>query len=161
MALTLTKDAPNFPFSVVAKDSEGNLGAALPVGAAGVKVTANPEGVAVVSLDPNPVPVNNPFDPYTGTKSVSSGVVNPMEVGNSTITAAILNPDGTSLAEITDTVSVVDPAPGVAPWAGTLFGAGAPIALPAPGTAAKAAAPTPIHHNASSTHSHEEEKKRK
>src|SRR5262252_3523974 len=129
MALTLTLDAPNFPFSVVAKDSAGNLGAALPANT-DVDVTANPGGIAVISLDPNPMPVNNPFDPHAGTKSVSSGVVNGITVGNTTVTAAILNPDDSTLAQITDTVTVVAPSAGVAPWAGSFFGASTPIVLP-------------------------------
>jgi hypothetical protein len=147
MALTVTTTARNFPFCVIAKGTAGP-GAPLPADA-GVSVTADPAGLVAVSLDPAPLPVNNPFDPANGTKSVISGIVNALgTAGSVTITATILNPDGTTLAQATDTLTVVDAAPGVAEWAGQLFGAGAAVDI----TGQKSAPATHEHKSSPASH---------
>jgi hypothetical protein len=79
---------------------------------------------------------------------VISGVANPGGVaGNTTITATILNSDGRTMVEVTDTLTVVDAGPGIAEWNETLFGAGTPATLPVPRPAKADAAPV---HNPSS-----------
>lgn len=138
MALTLTTNAPNFPFQIIAKDAAGGVGAPLPVDASGVTVTADKPEVGVISLDPNPVAVANPFDPASGTKSIASGVVRPLAAGTATATATVVGSDGNPLVTVTDSLTVVEPSEGTAAWAGTFFGASAPVALPAPGAAAPA-----------------------
>jgi len=133
MALTLRKDARNFPFQVIAKDANGALGAPRPPEVVHAVIGADPVGIVVISLDPNPVPINNPMDSASGTKSVISGVVNATgELGKTTATASLLNADGTVFASVTDMVRVVDIAAGVSEWAGTFFGTDVPLDLPTP-----------------------------
>ena len=131
MALTVTTTSRNFPFCVIAQNAQG-LGAALPLGLT-VRISAAPPDPVTISLDPNPLPINNPFDPASGTRSVASGIVNASSVvGNSTISAEFLDSSGASVAKITDTVSVIAPGAGVAEWQGQLFGTAIPLAVPAP-----------------------------
>jgi hypothetical protein len=126
MPLTLRQNGPNYPFYVIAKNAAG-LGAPLP-GGASLQVGADPAGIGVVSLDPNPVRIQNPRDPASGTASVASGVVSPVAVGETTVKVQLFTP-GTAIAalEIEDTVTVVAPADGVPEWAGDLFGTGLPL----------------------------------
>jgi hypothetical protein len=136
MALKITTAARNFPFCVIAEDASG-LGAALPSDLT-VRISAAPLDLAVISLDPNPLAVNNPFDPASGTRSVASGVANPgTKTGQTTVTAEFIDATGASVAKITDTVSVIDAGPGVPEWVGQLFGVAMPLSLP---TAARASA---------------------
>ena len=131
MALKLTTTARNFPFCVIAQDASG-LGAALPSGVT-VKLSAAPADIAVISLDPNPLPISSPTDPASGTRSVASGVANPgTKAGGTTVTAEFVDATGKSVASITDTVNVIEPGEGVPAWEGQLFGAEMPLTVPTP-----------------------------
>jgi len=150
MALKITTNARNFPFCVIAQDATG-LGAALPEGLT-VRISAAPPDAATISLDPNPLPINNPLDPASGTPSVASGVVNPAVKKNATATAEFIDASGASVGTVTDTIQVIDPAAGVPEWQGSLFGAALPLAVPTPSHASAAGAAA--HHNTESEEHH-------
>lgn len=154
MALTLTTNAPNFPFHIIANDAAGKPGGSLPPQASAVHVTADKPDVGAISFDPNPTRIDNPFDPASGTPSIASGVVRPLAVGSATLTATVVGTDGAPLVTATDTLTVIEPAAGTPAWAGDLFAAALDIPATAPASHAAAA------HSGNPEHRHGEEPKK-
>jgi hypothetical protein len=114
--LTVRTDARPFQFYIMGPTIDDTA----------VKLKWSDETISVISLDPRPGIVENPFDPAQGQRSLVSGVIRPAGVAGTTDVEARLvdhttDPD-TTLATQTDTLTVVEPGEGVPEWEGSFFG---------------------------------------
>jgi CelD/BcsL family acetyltransferase involved in cellulose biosynthesis len=80
-----------------------------------------------MSLDPNPLPVSNPFVAGTGMLSVASGMIRPLNCGTMNISAALVSPQGKQVAIVNDNITTVAPGPNVPEWSGSIFGVANPL----------------------------------
>ena len=125
MPLTMRTNARPFQFYIMGPTLESTA----------VKLKWSDEAVAVLSLDPRAAVVTDPFDPAQGQRSLVSGMVRPAgQPGTTDVTANLVDhttdPD-TTLATVTDTLTVVEPGEGVPEWAGTFFGGTLALTAPA------------------------------
>jgi hypothetical protein len=137
MPLTMRTNARPFPFAILGPTLENT----------DVKLKWSDERIAILSLDPNAIVVTDPFDPAQGQRSLVSGMVRPAgQPGTTDVTANLVDwttdPD-TTLATVTDTLTVVEPGEGVPEWAGTFFGGTLALTV----TAAEESAPAKSSHH--------------
>ena len=128
MPLTLP-DNQSDTYSIIGKDAQGLLGVTLAPGQTVTVVSSDPATV-VLTPDATPLPVPAGETAPAGTPTIASGVVasaTPPAQPNVTIsvTATVLNADGSTAATATDTVTIV---PGALASIGELFGVAVPLA---------------------------------
>ena len=122
-------DTQSDTYSIIGTDALGVLGASLGAGQTVTVVSSDPATV-LLTPDASPLPVPAGETAPAGTPTIASGVVasaQPPVQPNVpiSVTATVLNADGTTAATVTDTVTII---PGALASVGELFGPTTPLA---------------------------------